>query len=111
MCGYSLDVDVYLLVSIQSDLIQSHDTGDMRGTMSIKFIELYRGNERNVTNSGCTTLAEGDSGYPLDLHIIEGNRKLELVFDSLVDAKRFVRALSLVSTSHNITVRYILVVC
>jgi hypothetical protein len=75
--------------------------------MSVKIIELYKGSDRNIEISGCTILTEGESGYPLDLHIIEGNRKLELVFDSVADAKKFVYALSLVASSHNIAVSWV----
>ena len=78
--------------------------GAIKGTISVKFIELYTGNLKNVSESGCTVLMDGESGFALDLHIIDDHRKLEVVFDSVSEAKRFVEYLSLVATSHNIKV-------
>ena len=78
--------------------------GALKGTLSCKIIELYRGNATNIDDSGCTVLAEDDTAFALDLHIIEGSRKLEIVFDSVSDAKTFVEFLGIVSSSHNITV-------
>ena len=85
--------------------------GAVKGTMSVKFIELYPGNERNVADSGCTVLTEGECGFALDLHIIDDHRKLEVVFDSVTDAKHFVEHLNAVATSHNIKVNRNCVMC
>lgn len=78
--------------------------GALKGTLSCKIIELYKGNPKNIDESGCTILTHNDTGFALDLHIIDGSRKLEVVFDSVSDAQTFVEFLRVVATSHNIPV-------
>lgn len=74
-------------------------TGALKDSVAVRFIELYVGKKSNIEESSALS---AEDAFALDLHLIAGNRLLSLVFDSVSQAKRFVRSLFAVAESHNI---------
>ena len=81
-------------------------TKEPKGVIDITEVALTEGPIENLHASGCLDFAL-ENGISLMLTIFNESRKMEIVFDSLKEAKRFCLLLSYVATASNLLVRSI----